>query len=139
MPVANHITLYTRMIRCYHLKRTSWTPFFRRHVRCMFCVTERITSQMRSQKASRFQLFLSGHPGMANRLMGFLGPKRLARIGQRVASQAAYRAYEKVPFYQRLYEKAGVTDDQMRHLPASDFQRLPITKKKMTENVPDAD
>ncbi len=94
---------------------------------------------MRSQKASRFQLFLSGHPGMANRLMGFLGPKRLARIGQRVASQAAYRAYEKVPFYQRLYEKAGVTDDQMRHLPASDFQRLPITKKKMTENVPDAD
>jgi phenylacetate-coenzyme A ligase PaaK-like adenylate-forming protein len=88
---------------------------------------------------SRFQIFLSGHPRLANRLLGFLGPKRVARIGQRIAIRAARRAYASVPFYRALYESHGFTTEQMRHLTVDDFRRLPQMHKNLAENASPAD
>lgn len=94
---------------------------------------------MRTQGISRFQLFLGGHPRIANRLLGFLGPKYLARIGQRMALRAARRAFDSVPFYRSFWEARGFTSDRFNHLTIDDFARLPHTNKQLTEDTPDTD
>jgi len=56
-----------------------------------------------------------------------MGLDKLGRLqGERLSALAA-RVYDRVPFYRGLFDKAGVTPDQIRGL--DDLARLPVTRK----------
>jgi phenylacetate-coenzyme A ligase PaaK-like adenylate-forming protein len=90
---------------------------------------------MRKPLALRLQTYLMSYPRAANRLLGFLGARRVEEMGQRAALRAARRAYERVPFYRTLFEQHGFTAEKMQRLTWKEFQELPLLSKDDTEDV----
>lgn len=84
-------------------------------------------------------MYLASHPRVANRLLGLMGARRVEAAGRQAAMRSARRAYERVPFYRRLYEQHGFTAERMRRLTWEDFLQLPQISKDDTEGVPEAD
>ncbi len=60
---------------------------------------------------------------------------KLAELQLRLLKQQVRRIYERVPFFRRAFDEAGVTPDQIRRL--ADLVRLPFTRKAdFRENYP---
>ncbi len=90
---------------------------------------------MRRPLPLRLQMYLMSHQRAANRLLGFMGARRVEEMGRRAALQAARRAFERVPFYRTLFEQHGLTADKMQRLTWKEFQQLPPISKDDTEAV----
>src|SRR5258706_15880099 len=82
---------------------------------------------------------LASDPALTNRLLRFLGSKRVERIAQRNAIRAAQHAFEHVPYYRSLYEAHGFDTRRMKQLDWAGFLSLPPTSKAAVEDVPDED
>jgi phenylacetate-coenzyme A ligase PaaK-like adenylate-forming protein len=84
-------------------------------------------------------MYLTSHPRTANRLLSFLGFRRIEAIGRRKALRAARHAFKHVPFYRTHFEKHGFPAERMQHLTWDDFLQLPSISKDDTEDVDERD
>jgi phenylacetate-coenzyme A ligase PaaK-like adenylate-forming protein len=82
---------------------------------------------------------LASDPLLSNRVLRLLGPKRVERLGRKNAIRAAQQAFERVPYYRKLYETHGFDANRMRRLDWAGFVSLPMTSKAATVNVEDED
>ncbi len=87
----------------------------------------------------RLNMLLAGRPSLAYRVFRLMGARRIERAGRNAAIRAAQQAYTYVPFYRRLYEAHGFTDERMKRLTWEDFQQLPTISKDETEREPEND
>lgn len=94
---------------------------------------------MRLSFSIRLQMYLTSHPRAANRLLSFLGFRRIEAMGRRAALRTAQRAFKQVPFYRTLFEKHGFHAGRVQHLTWDDFLQLPPISKDDTEDMNDHD
>ncbi len=94
---------------------------------------------MRLSFSIRLQMYLTSHPRAANRLLSFLGFRRIEAMGRRAALRTAQRAFKQVPFYRTLFEKHGFHAGRVQHLTWDDFLQLPPISKDDTEGINDRD
>ena len=87
---------------------------------------------------TRLQVALMSHPRSMRRLLGFMGPTRMERMGQRNAIKAARLAYAQVPYYRDLYERHHFDAARMARLTWADFQQLPLVSKADVLDIPEA-